>query len=104
MDQHSILHIITTLRSELPIRIQCYALYKILKAIFPEAECYYFDHVIIKIGPHFYDWNGLVEDPDLNLYCPIEIYGDNIIQALEKGKEGFYGEEIKRYVARRLKN
>ncbi len=43
-------------------RGSCFQFYRILKLVFPEAEAYYdMNHVITKIGVHYYDINGLAK-------------------------------------------
>jgi hypothetical protein len=68
-----VLNFINTLRNsfdggdEVYLSGSCYHLYKILKTIFPNAECYFsnmHDHVITKIDNTFYDIKGVVKNID----------------------------------------
>ena len=68
-----ILNFINTLRDsfdggdEVYLSGSCYHLYKILKTIFPDAECYFsnmHDHVITKIEGVFYDIKGVVNNTE----------------------------------------
>lgn len=54
----------------------CYHFYLILKEVFPDAEPWYDeDHVVTKIGDHFYDITGEVrQDLNLNKYDRIPSY------------------------------
>lgn len=68
-EHDAILQVITAIREshpdmvELYTRGQCYNFYKILAAVFPQAECYYDPidgHVITKLGTRYYDITGEV--------------------------------------------
>lgn len=65
----------------------CYHFYKILKQVFPEAECWYNqDHIITKIDDEFYDITGKIsvdyiyekieenDSPTSRLQRPFNIY------------------------------
>lgn len=54
----------------------CYHLFKILKAVFPDAECWWSpreQHVYTKIGKRFYDIRGARRESDLILPVPSAI-------------------------------
>ena len=57
----------------------CYQLYKILKAIYPQAKAYYdSDHVITYIDGNFYDITGQVE-----IQCHIPVEGNYNLEMME---------------------
>lgn len=64
---HQITHVLAELRGAIPDAVHiftaggCFRLHLILRAIWPEAEPWYDgDHVITKIGNHWYDITGEV--------------------------------------------
>ncbi len=72
-NQKSILNFISTLRNsfdgcdEVFKAGSCYQLYKILKSIYPSAECFislYKSHTITQIDGVYYDIDGVCEDTD----------------------------------------
>lgn len=66
--ERNVLRLIYAIRNSFPQSVEvytkgsCYQFFKILQAVFPEAEAYYdCDHVITKIDGQFYDITGRVK-------------------------------------------
>jgi hypothetical protein len=98
--QEYILAVITSIRTAMPFRIQCYRFANVLETIFPEGEIYYnSNHCITKIGDDFYDIDGLVKLDEDHRFKPLNsTYGKRIVDLLKNAKEGYYKSRVLEYI------